>query len=156
MIGGNADFIAAHRRRQVARDVTQGSFTSLPEEPQQATRVDVGQSVIAGICGITERRLAAFWPKEWRWSRDYRELGGIVFFNRAALVLLVGELATRGEPTAAAKLLGYLTPDEKGMLPNGLTVLALQPKELWVDAPKPPANAAPARPWYRDETGGMS
>lgn len=116
----NGVFMAAHRARQVARDVTADSFA---DENIRAPRVDVSVSLIAEVCGLTEARLAQLMPKEWRWERDWRVLGGVTFYNRAALPLLVGVLSTSGEPAAAVKLMGFLTPDECAGVAAGVTAL---------------------------------
>lgn len=88
-MSSNAEFIAAHRARK-------------------AGRVDVSATVVAHVCGLAEDRLRRFKPIEWRWQHDWRELGGLTYFNLAAVPLLVGELATHGEPAAAAKLMAWL------------------------------------------------
>lgn len=155
-MNSNREFIAAHRARQTERDLTPDSFAPLTSPSKFSSRVDIGQKLLADTLGLTEERLAQLRPKEWQWERDWRTLGGVVFYNFTSLPLLGGMLATRGEPAAALKLMEFLrlrsAPADEftagcgGMDGNSSLGCADQ------------TTAAPAQivPWYRTESGGMS
>lgn len=135
-MSSNAEFIAAHRARQVGRDVTADSFAARPR------RVDVPVFYLAETLGLSVERLESLRPKEWRWEHDWRELGAVVFYNHASLPALVGVLATCGETAAAARLMRFLTTRDAEI--TGVDV-----------GPAKTLNAS-AQPWYQSEAGGMA